>query len=654
MAERYSMLVVDDIAMNRDMLVRIFAEDYDVLTAENGAVALDLLEEREIDIVLLDLSMPVMDGFEVIRAMKLEPRLSEIPIVVTTGVLDETERRAFDLGADDFITKPYDPHIVKKRVDNLVHKYLLQTENLRQALSHAEQLARAKSDYLSEMSHELRSPLNAIISTCSLMEEAPDAAEMKKGMGRIRESARYLLGVINDVLDTATLENRKVSLAKTPFDFRELIESIAALYYAQCCEKGLQFNLNLTGVTDEYLFGDPTHVKQILINLVSNAIKFTPSGGTVEVRVSQASRLGSMLKLRFEVRDTGEGIAPERLAGVWQAFEQGDASVREKHGGSGLGLTIVRQLAETMGGSVSAQSELGQGSTFTVELPFTVAKELPAVKGDRLKFVRALIIDDDRDTQRYAGKVLGRLGIRCDIAESGEVALPMMERAFAAGSGYDICFVDWRMPVMGGMEITRAIRSRFDDDTVVVVVSAYDTAEIENEARTAGATAVVPKPMFQSTVFDLLMDITGAHCDDNPDIGDGYHLTGRRVLLAEDNNINAEVAGELLKMAGILVERAENGAAAVAKLTASPEGCFDAILMDVQMPLMDGHEAARQIRASAHPQAKTIPIIAVTANAFTSDVKASLAAGMNAHIAKPIDPKQLYDTLQRLIRPARV
>lgn len=643
-------LVVDDIEMNRTMLIKIFADTYTVLSAENGKQAMEILLKNDIDLVLLDLSMPEMDGYEVIAAMRSDQKLAAIPIVVETGAVNKSERRALDLGADDFIVKPYDPYIVRKRVENLIQKYVLQVENLRQALGQAEQLNRAKSAFLSRMSHELRTPISSVISLAALLKEhQTEPGKVVELSEKIESSSSYLLGVINDILNMSAIENQKIVITRSPFDFRRQIETITSMFYSQCKEKNIRFDLNLTDFTEEYLFGDPLRLKEILVNLVSNAVKFTPPGGNVTVRVSQISRVASMIKLRFTVSDTGEGIEESRQEDIFQPFTQESSETVQTHGGSGLGLSIVKNIVELMGGQINLESKKGHGSTFTVDLPFTVSKELPVLANEKLHAVRALIIDDDPETQEYGQKMMEKMGICCDCANTGEQALRMMQEAFDRSEGYDICFIDWRMPEMSGIEIAQAIRTTFDDDTVIVVASAYDIGEIEQQAKMAGANIVVPKPMFQSTVFDLLMNVTGGKYHDHEDGAEVYDFSGKRVLIAEDNSLNAEVAIELLSVTGIVCDRVVDGKAACEKFENSPEGTYDAILMDIQMPFMTGHEAARHIRASAHPQAKSVPIIAVTANAFTQDVKASLAAGMNDHIAKPIDTNRLYESLERLM-----
>lgn len=649
MKTNYKILVVDDIEMNRAMLSKIFADDYIVLTAENGKQALRIIEGNDVAIVLLDLSMPEMDGYEVIRTMKADQKLAAIPIVVTTGAVDKSERRAFNLGADDFITKPYDPYIVHKRVDNLIQKYVLQIDNLRQALNQAEQINQAKTTFVSRMSHELRTPLNSIISISSLLKDCVAKPEkMGEYCDKIEDSSKYLLGMIDNILDMSAIENQRIIITKSPFDFCRQANSIASMFYAQCKEKNIHFEMNFAGVTEEFLFGDPLRLKEILVNLISNAVKFTPEGGNIAVCVSQLSRVDTMVKLRFEVIDDGEGIARDRQEWIFKPFAQENNNTARTHGGSGLGLSIVKNLVDLMGGQIRVRSEKGKGSTFTVDLPFTVSKEIPQISSERLHKVRALLIDDDYETQEYGQKLMNKMGIACDIADSGEKALDLMREAFKESRGYDICFIDWRMPGMSGIEITKTLRSIFDDDLIIVVASAYDLAEITQKAKMAGADVVVPKPMFQSTVFDLLMDITGGGHGKRME-GSAYDFTGKRVLVAEDNSLNADIAITLLSDVGFETELAINGKEVCEKFENSAVHTYDAILMDIQMPLLNGHDAARRIRGSQHPQAKSIPIIAVTANAFIEDVKASFAAGMNDHISKPIDTERLYQVLDKLV-----
>lgn len=650
MDEKYKVLVVDDVEMNRSMLVKIFAGEYIVFSAENGQAAMEILLREKIDIVLLDLSMPVMDGYEVIEAMRADQTLAAIPIVITTGAPDRSERRAFDLGADDFVTKPYDPYIVKKRVENLLQKYVLQIANLQQALGQAEQLNQAKSKFLSRMSHELRSPINSIISLAALqIDHVNEPNTVIDFSQKIDASSRYLLNVINDVLDMSAIENQKVVLTRSPFDFRKLIEETSSMFYAQCKEKDITFNMNLVNFTEEYLFGDPLRLKEILINLLSNAVKFTPRGGEIVGRVCQVSRVSNMVKLKFEIIDNGEGIDAERQKEIFKPFVQENANTKQEHGGTGLGLPIVKNIVELMGGSIEVKSEKGRGSAFTVILPFTVTRELPDLNTEKLKKVRALLIDDDKETQEYGQKVMRKMGIQCDIATNGEDALTIMRKAYDASQGYDICFIDWRMPGMSGVEMARAIRASFDDDTIIVVASAYDLAEITKEAKMAGANVVVPKPMFQSTVFDLLMNITGGKYHEQESIAEKYHFGGKKMLVVEDNTLNAEVVMELLGMVGFKADRAVDGKQACEMFEKSPANTYAGILMDIQMPVMDGHEASRHIRKSGHPQAKSIPIMAVTANAFTADIRASIDAGMNDHIAKPIDAERMYKVLDQLV-----
>lgn len=604
MKARNKILVVDDLEMDRAMMVKIFKDEYLVSTAGNGKEAMEILLNDDVDIVLLDLSLPVMDGYEVIAAMKADQRLAAVLIMVITGAAGESECRAFDLGADDFIAKPCNPYVVKKRVRNLIDKYVLQTEELKQALEKEKQRNKADAAFLLRVSHEMRASIHSVISTAERIKEEPENRQkIIECSEKISSSAQYLLGVMNDMLDMSALEQQKIVIRRSPFDLKKLMEDTAGMFYGQCKEKNIHLHMNFEDFTEKYLFGDPVHFKEILVNLISNAVEFTKADGNVMIRVSQVSKIDSVVNLRIEVTEP---------------FVQENDNTENVYG-AGL------------------------------ELPFTVVKETPAISSEKLKKVRALFIDDDVEALEYGKQVLGRFGIQCDIARDGKDALLKMRMQYEKGQGYDICFTDWKLPGMNGIEITKAIREIFNDDTMIVVASDYDVTELRQEAAVAGANLVVSKPMFQSAVFNLLMNITGGQYQKDSAERVKYHFDGKRILVAEDNTLNAEMVMKLVNMAGFKTERAEDGQKVCEKFIKSKPGTYDAILMDIQMPFMNGYEATKYIRKSKHKQALTIPIIAVTANAFTEDVRACLASGMNGHIAKPVDSERLYRTLDKLV-----
>ena len=351
--------------------------------------------------------------------------------------------------------------------------------------------------------------------------------------------------------------------------------------------------------------------------------------------------------LRFTVTDSGCGISEEMQQRIFKPFEQESAQTAQNHGGSGLGLSITKNLVEMMHGAIKLESRKNEGTTFTVDLPFEVDRRAEEYSKTNFKDIRALIVDDDESTVEYTSIVLDRIGVQFDVATSGQEAIDIMAEEYRRGAGYDVCFIDWKMPHMSGVEVTKKIRALFDADTIIIIVSAYDLSEVEAEAKAAGANMFVPKPLFQSTVCNVLMTLSGGkYTKLTADQGE-FDFTSRRVLLAEDNALNKEIATELLEMVNFTVDCAENGQEALDLFTASVPGYYDVILMDIQMPIMDGYEATKKLRISGHPDAAKIPILAMTANAFTEDIATALSSGMNGHIAKPIDTEVLYQALKR-------
>lgn len=532
------------------------------------------------------------------------------------------------------------------------HRNLLRLQNknrqLAEAVRQADTASHAKSVFLARMSHEIRTPMNAIIGLTTIAQNHKGNAEkMGEYLEKITTSSKILLNIINDVLDMSAIESEKLQIANAPFDFRGLLSGISTMYYTQCKSKGVKFDLILSKVSEETLVGDALRTNQILLNLMSNAFKFTPEGGSIKLLVTQSMIRNDTVYMRFEVSDTGIGMAEEMKNRIFQPFEQESAVTAMKHGGSGLGLSITKNLVDMMQGSIKVESKKDAGTTFTVDLPFGLTKEATDFDTDKFKSIRALVVDDDADTREYTSAVLSRIGIEHNAVNSGEEAVERLTMEHEKGCGYDICFVDWIMPGIDGIGVTRKIRELFDENTIIIIVSAYDLSEIENEAREAGANLFITKPMFQSTVFNLLMNLSGGKYKKLTAEPTDYDFTGYRVLLAEDNEMNMEIAVELLALVKLKVDCAENGKEAVELFEKSEPGTYAAILLDIQMPVMDGHEAAETIRKSSHPQAKTIPVYAITANAFTEDISAAIAAGMDGYIAKPIDSRILYSTLEK-------
>ncbi len=523
-------------------------------------------------------------------------------------------------------------------LDSINHK-------LADSVAQAESANEAKSLFLSRMSHEIRTPMNAIVGITAIAQKhlhEPD--NMQDYLHKIDTSSKVLLNIINDVLDMSAIESKKLRLAHSDFDIKAVLNNISDIYYTQCRQKGIHFEMSVD-IQHEILKGDSLRLSQILLNLISNAYKFTEKGGEIRVEVTEQTRREQRVFLRFQVSDTGVGMNEDMQARLFKPFEQASGETAKKYGGSGLGLSITKNLIDMMQGAIEVKSALGEGTSFQVDLSFACTGEQRVENYHKLKNVRAMVIDDDGNAREYTAIVLDRLGISYDIATSGEDALQKMHLAQSQGHSYDICLVDWKMPDMDGLEVIRNIRKSFDSDTIIIIVSAYDLSEVKEEAEEAGANIFVTKPLFQSTVFNVLMAMTGEKCVNTMPAEEDLDFHGARVLLAEDNALNSEIAVDILEMVNVTVDVAENGEEAVKLFEASETDRYFAILMDIQMPLMDGHEASRAIRASQHPQARQIPIFAMTANAFTEDISASLSSGMNGHISKPIDTNALYKTL---------
>ena len=596
----------------------------------------------------------------------------------TLAVIDDQQRRTIVL--DNTIAKPY-----QFTLSDILYKYkavlivgilsllilclmflvifkmkiknfqMMEEKNqqLMDTLIQADEASQAKSRFLARMSHEIRTPMNAIVGLTEIAKKhLTDPNRIEQYLSKIDSASHVLLNIINDVLDMSAIKNNKLKIAHEKFDMKKIINSITAIYYNQCKQKGIKLEVISACLTHEILIGDSLRVNQIILNLISNASKFTPAGGKIRFEITEKAYKKQTIFIRIIVSDTGIGMTPEMLTRLFNTFEQENANTAQQYGGSGLGLSIVKNLVELMHGSISVESKKGIGSMFTVDLPFSIPKIDELSSSKSINDLRVLVVDNDCASRIYMTSILDRINVQYDIATTTEQTVKMLSTADKAGKHYDICFIDCKASFADSITLTKNIRKIYDKKALVIILSAYDISEIGENMETSGADIFLQKPLFQSTVFNMLISLTDKNYIKGTFHKESYDFHGKKVLLAEDNALNTEIAIELLNSVNLNVDHAENGQIAVDKFLTAPIGTYDIILMDIQMPVMNGYQATKTIRSSSHPNAKSIPIFAMTADAFTENVAEALSAGMNGHIAKPIDTHILYRTLCNCLRQA--
>ncbi|MDR2543827.1 MAG: response regulator [Treponema sp.] len=545
----------------------------------------------------------------------------------------------------------------KDEIGELARKIHTMTSDLESTIKKAQAASEAKSSFLANMSHEIRTPMNAIIGMTNIGKSAHSMERKDYALGKIESASTHLLGIINDILDMSKIEANKLELYHETFVFEELLKKAINIIIYRIVEKHQKFSLYIDEKIPQFVISDEKRLAQVITNLLSNAVKFTPEHGMISLNTKLLKNENDTCVIQFSISDTGVGISEEHLARLFNPFEQAESSITRKYGGTGLGLTLTKRIVELMGGSIFVSSVVNEGSTFTFTIKIrnsckTVdARPLSASIID-MEDIKILIVDDDEDIRDYFVDIAMRFNIKCDTAANGDEAIALLKN----GNVYDIYFVDWMMPGMNGIELSQHIKQidkekQHCDVSTIIMISSVEWQHIESDAKDAGVAGFLPKPIFPSDFIDCVkkcfgIDLLQKGNDEKFEKADSFW--GYRVLLVEDIEINREIVTALLEPTFLEIDCAANGAEAVKMFNKSPEK-YNIIFMDLQMPEMDGYEATRMIRSLDHEKAKSIPIIAMTANVFKDDIENCFAAGMNDHIGKPLDFGMVLNILRQYL-----
>lgn len=550
--------------------------------------------------------------------------------------------------------RPVSATLSIRSIENMLRQEEAQRELLALAVQRAEEANRAKSDFLSNMSHDIRTPMNAILGMTAIAAmHIDDKERVSDALNKITHSGKHLLGLINNVLDMSKIESGKINLTENEFNLSDAIDGLVFLFRPQIADKKLDLKVNIESLEHENVIGDDQRLSQIFVNILGNAVKFTPEGGEITLSIKEKqSKIAGRGCYEFVFKDTGIGMEKDFVDHIFEPFARAADTRTTRIEGTGLGMPIAVSIARMMGGDIQVESELGQGSKFTVtvylKINYVTQEDLEA-----LVSLPVLVVDDEEAACIGACDILNSLDMKAEYVLSGEEAVARVDKAHRDDEDFAVVILDWKMPGKDGVETAREIRKVVGEDVPIIILSAYDWTDIEQEATLAGVNAFIEKPLFKSRLTHVLKEVLGIQNNKEKESElesfKKHDYSGKRVLLVEDNELNIEVASELLEIVGLEVETAYNGKEAVEKVSEKPAGYYDLIFMDIQMPIMNGYEATAAIRASEREDLQEIPIIAMTADAFVDDVKKSKEAGMNGHIAKPVDIAKLEKAMEEWI-----